>query len=133
MWCPCCTHIFWGGNDFHSLVNKKLFDICAFYNCNTCYVIYMITCSLYHIQYVGRTTGCLFFFISTYIVRIKISQPTWHSTLIWDKSAMWDQAIPKVHVPKMVGEVFWLAVQERGVLGISPHNGLNFERDFSLL
>lgn len=34
----------------------KTFDITSFINCNTKFLIYVITCDLCHIQYVGRTT-----------------------------------------------------------------------------
>lgn len=40
----------------NSSINGKTFDISSFINSNTKFLVYLITCELCHIQYVGRTT-----------------------------------------------------------------------------
>lgn len=55
MECLCCPHVL-GGNTFRSEVNGKEYILDSVHNCNTSYVIYLITCSFCHIQYVGRTS-----------------------------------------------------------------------------
>lgn len=53
--CPCCLHTI-VGDRFSSSVSGRSYTVGKYINCNTKYVIYLITCKDCHIQYVGRTT-----------------------------------------------------------------------------
>lgn len=44
---------------FRSTSNDKVFEIKSFMNCNTCNVVYLITCTKCATQYIRHTTGWL--------------------------------------------------------------------------
>ncbi|XP_053571558.1 uncharacterized protein LOC128661312 [Bombina bombina] len=53
--CISCTHATLG-DTFKSTDNEKSFHIKEYINCNTSYVIYLLTCKQCNIKYVGQTT-----------------------------------------------------------------------------
>lgn len=44
------------GKNVSSCTKRKSFDILSFINCNTKFLVYLITCDAFHVQYMGRTT-----------------------------------------------------------------------------
>lgn len=51
----CCRHV----NKVNAVCSysaKREHKIQSFFNCNTNYVIYIITCKICYVQYIGRTT-----------------------------------------------------------------------------
>lgn len=53
--CPYCGHIL-GGNMFRASSNQREYEIKYFFNCNTNYVIYLVTCDICYLQIVGQAT-----------------------------------------------------------------------------
>lgn len=56
--CICCNHLE-VSNHFISIVTNKQYSVKQYINCNTTYVVYLITCSACSTQYVGSTTCSL--------------------------------------------------------------------------
>lgn len=53
MWVQCCPYVLKGDTVQATAINKSS-RITSFINCNTRYLVYVITCRLCHMQYVGR-------------------------------------------------------------------------------
>lgn len=52
--CSCCRYMS-PSNQFESFTNHKMFNINGYINCNTSHVVYLISCNLCRVQYVGCT------------------------------------------------------------------------------
>lgn len=135
----CCDHIL-GGNTFQTTATQKEFEISSFYNCNTRYVVYLIICELYHIQYVGRTTRRLRDRFYEHVYSVQKNKTTnvarhfrgFHAGYT---SAMKVQVIEKIRTPERGGDifrtlchkaVFWIFLLQTRI-----PSGLNFEWDVS--
>lgn len=137
--CNYCHHIK-KGKQVRSCTNGKSFDISSFINCNTRFLIYLITCDVCQIQYVGRTTRRLKDRLYDHLFDIEKNRPTnvakhWNLIHFKDTSSLSIQGIEKIVTPKRGGdrfrmlckrEVFWIFSLHTRI----PH-GLNFEWDIS--
>lgn len=108
--CNYCCYIK-KGKRVQSRTNGKTFDISSFINCNTQFLVYLITCEVCHIQYVGRTTCRLKDRLYDHLYDIEKNRPTnvaKHCNLVHfkDTSSLYIQGIEKIVVPKSGGDRF---------------------------
>lgn len=112
----------------------------CFFNCNTKFIIYLITCKESGIQYVGCTTRLLRDRLHDHIYDTEKEHTTnvakhFNEAHNRDKSLIQIQAIEKILTPRREGdrfgvlckcEVFWIFILQTRIL-----NGLNFEWDLT--
>lgn len=128
------------GKSVSSTTNSKSFDILSVINCNTKFLVYLITCEACHIQYVGHTTRGLKDRLYDHLYDIEKNKSTnvakhWNLIHFKDVTSLSIQGVERIVTPKRGGdkfrtlcklEVFWI---------FSAHtripSGLNFEWDVS--
>lgn len=103
--CVYCPFIK-GGDAVLSATTGKSYKILSFINCNTQFVVYVITCTLCSIQYVGRTTRRL-----NHLYDIEKDHSTnvachWNDFHNKDTSSLVIQGIEKVVRPPRGGDKF---------------------------
>lgn len=137
--CAYCIHIRQGPN-IQSCTNKNTHEISTFINCNTSFLVYVITCTSCHIQYVGRTIRRLKDRLYDHLYDITKNHSTnvakhWNLVHAKDVSSLFIQGIEKIATPKRGGdrfrllckrEVYWIFI-----LNTRIPLGLNFEWDVS--
>lgn len=84
---------------------NRIYDIKSFINCNTRYVIYLITCKACRVQYVGCTTGRLRDRLNDHIGNIDRKQATnvarhFNNFHGGDTSLLQIQGIEKIITPR---------------------------------
>lgn len=139
--CNYCRHIK-KGKLVQSCINGKTFDILSFINCNTRFLVYLITCEVCHIQYVGCTTRRLKDRLHNHLYDGERNRSTnvakhWNLNHFKDISNLFIQGIKKIVVPNRGGDrfralckckFFWIfSLHTR----ISSIQGLHFEWDVS--
>lgn len=72
--CLCCSHVLLGQDICSN--NGRIFKIDTFFNCNTNYVTYVITCGACSMQYVGRTIHRLRDRFCEHLIDIRNNKPT---------------------------------------------------------
>lgn len=127
--CPCCPHIL-GGQDVTSSSNGKIINFRHFFYCNTTYVVYVITCKLCNIQYVGQTTHRLQDCFYEHLSDIRLGKSTnvarhFNNHHDGDASLVHVQVVERVKLSSRGGELFRL-VCKRKVFTHIP-SGLNNE------
>lgn len=137
--CNYCSHIK-KGKQVQSCTNGKVFNIASFIICNTQFIIYVITCDICQIQYVGRTTRRLRDRLYDHLYDIEKDRLTnvakhWIFAHQKDVTSLHIQGIEKIVTPTRGGDRFQLLCK-RKVYWIFSLNtriplGLNFEWDVS--
>lgn len=137
--CNYCRYIK-TGQLIKSCSNQKEFSIPVFINCNTKFVVYVITCTSCQVQYVGRTTRRLRDRLHDHLYNTEKEILTnvskhWVYTHHKDTSSLTIQGIEKIITPVRGGDRFQLLCK-REVLWIFSLDtriprGLNFEWDVS--
>ena len=54
--CTCCRRMSNGVSEYTSTVTGETYKIDGYYTCNTSNCIYLVTCGICNVQYVGKTT-----------------------------------------------------------------------------
>lgn len=105
-----------------SCSNSREFEIKSFMNCNTKHIVYVITCTLCNIQYVGRTIRRLRDCLRDHLYDISTNKNTnvarhWNNVHFRDTSSLAIQGMEQVTTPIRGGdrfrslckrEVFWI-------------------------
>lgn len=137
--CDYCDHIK-KGKFIQSCTNGRTFEISSFINCNTQFLVYVITCEVCQIQYVGRTTRRFRDRLHDHLYDIekdRLTNVARHCNSVHHKdvSNLFIQGIERIVTPVRGGDMFQLLCK-REVYWIFSLNtripaGLNFEWDVS--
>lgn len=137
--CTYCPFIK-GGDTVTSTSTGKSYKIQSFINCNTRYIVYVITCTICSIQYVGRTTRRLRDRLYDHLYDIEKEHATniarhWVDIHFKDTSSLTIQGIEKIVKPPRGGDKFGILCKQevRWIFNLNTRRptGLNFEWDVS--
>lgn len=128
------------GQYVNSSTNGKAFENSQFINCNTKFLVYVITCEQSHVQYVGRTIRRLKDRLYDHLYDIENNKCTnvakhWNLIYFKDVSSLSIQGMESIKNPARGGDRFRVVCKRKVYCIFSLHtripSGLNFKWNVS--